>query len=73
MISESIRNLDYRHESSISTRIELKWVFIVQVCCSDAEQSHFNSNRVEMSFTDQWMFSYYIFYLFQVGSKLNEF
>ena len=40
---------------------------------SDAEQCHFNSNRVEMSFSDQWMFSYCIFYLFQVGSKTNGF
>ena len=40
---------------------------------SDAEQCHFNSIRVEMSFLDQWMFSYYIFYLFQVGSKTNGF
>ena len=40
---------------------------------SDIEQCHFNSNRVEMSFSYQWMFSYYIFDLFQVGSKTNEF
>ena len=39
----------------------------------DAKQCHFNSNRLEMSVSDQWMFSYCIFYLFHVGLKTNEF